>query len=97
MVLVVELARPALSGDSEEKEVIDGIRNAISHHHGLFVDEVCLVDWFTIPLTSSGKVQRFTCKQMYLSGAFTAAAAEDLPVDPPSPEAPQREPALKTP
>jgi len=95
VVLVVELARPALSGDSEEKEVIDGIRNAISHHHGLFVDEVCLVDWFTIPLTSSGKVQRFNCKQMYLSGAFTAAAPEDLPLDPPSPEALQREAAQK--
>jgi acyl-CoA synthetase (AMP-forming)/AMP-acid ligase II len=70
VVMVVEVARSAPAGDSDEKEVVDRVRNAISNGHGLFVDEVCLVDWLTIPLTSSGKVQRFTCKQMYLSGAF---------------------------
>ena len=74
-VVVVAEVRPALSddlppGDAERLQTIERIRSEI-HHRTLAVcgippRDVVLVRPGTLPKTSSGKLQRATCREQYL-------------------------------
>ncbi len=73
LVVVVEFKK---RGQSEE-EVTENLRNlqeevtsAISNSHGVSVQDVVLVAPGSIPITTSGKVRRATCVQLYQNGGF---------------------------
>ncbi len=48
--------------------IIKAIREAISQQHNLQVASIVLIKPTTIPKTSSGKIQRQACRQMFLDG-----------------------------
>ena len=72
--LVVVQAANVNAARLEGESIFTGIRTAISQEHGLQVHEVVLVKSGSIPKTSSGKLQRFACKQAYLAGSLDAVA-----------------------
>jgi acyl-CoA synthetase (AMP-forming)/AMP-acid ligase II len=65
IVIAVEVERknPA---DVALQEVAQSIRREISEQHGVSVSSVLLLKPFSIPRTSSGKVQRQACRAAYL-------------------------------
>jgi acyl-CoA synthetase (AMP-forming)/AMP-acid ligase II len=58
-----------LSAD-ELKEITARISASISETHDLHVDQVVLVKPWTIPRTTSGKIQRYLCRTAYISGTL---------------------------
>ena len=73
LVVIVEFKK---RGQSEE-EVTENLRNiqeqvtsAISNSHGMSVEDVVLVAQGSIPITTSGKVRRAACVQLYQNGGF---------------------------
>ena len=46
------------------------VTSAISNSHGLRAEDVVLVAPGSIPITTSGKVRRATCVQLYQNGGF---------------------------
>ena len=46
------------------------IRNTIAREHGVETHSIVFIRFASIPKTSSGKIQRHKCKQMYLDGGF---------------------------
>jgi long-chain fatty acid adenylyltransferase FadD28 len=73
LVVIVEFKK---RGESEE-EVTENLRNlleevtsAISNSHGLGVQDVVLVAQGSIPITTSGKVRRASCEELYRTGGF---------------------------
>ncbi|MGB3351487.1 MAG: AMP-binding protein [Mycobacterium sp.] len=73
LVVIVEVKR---RGDSEEevtenlRELRERVTSAISHSHGVSVRDVVLVAPGSIPITTSGKVRRASCADLYREGAF---------------------------
>lgn len=55
------------------------IRKAIAENHDLQVYAILLIKPFTIPKTSSGKIQRHACKAKYLDGSFDVIAEWQAP------------------
>lgn len=73
LVVIVEVKRRGQSDD----EVADALRtvrqevtSAISHAHGVGVEDVVLVAPGSIPITTSGKVRRASCVELYQSEGF---------------------------
>ena len=58
--------------------IITAIRAAISSEFGLQVDGICLLKPSSIPKTSSGKVQRFACRDGFLSSGLDVVCRCDL-------------------
>lgn len=52
--------------------IITAIRHALSALHGLPVHDVVLLPAGSLPFTSSGKLQRFACREGYRKGHFGA-------------------------
>lgn len=67
IVIVQEVPRPRPS-EPEVDSIMDGIRQAIHEECELPVNVIALVEPFTIPKTSSGKIQRHLCREAYLTG-----------------------------
>ena len=66
LVFVAQIERGA---DPNEREAIArSIRSAISETHGLDASSVVLIRQAALPVTSSGKVQRSLCRDLYLGG-----------------------------
>jgi acyl-CoA synthetase (AMP-forming)/AMP-acid ligase II len=69
-------ARPAASKGSPDERPLDGegllrtVRLAVARQHGLHVHDVVLVGHGTLPLTSSGKIQRHACRALYAAGGL---------------------------
>lgn len=66
LVLVQEMSREHRSDNTGA--VLRALRLAIAHEHELNPLEIVLVRPASIPRTTSGKVQRFRCREVYLSG-----------------------------
>jgi acyl-CoA synthetase (AMP-forming)/AMP-acid ligase II len=66
----VEPARPSTATDSSD--VISTIRQAVGTAHGIQVSAVALVAPGTIPKTTSGKLQRFACREGLLNGKLAS-------------------------
>ncbi|MFY0563643.1 condensation domain-containing protein [Archangium lansingense] len=88
LVLVHEVDRAKLS---EPSEVVEAIRRAVAEQHEVAPGRVVLVPAGHIPKTSSGKIQRSTCRAMYLAGELeliTESAAPQTetpaPAEPPA-------------
>ena len=65
-MLVAQVDRS--SSQELRDEIARAIRSAISDSHGLDAAAVVLIRQATLPITSSGKVQRLLCREMYLAG-----------------------------
>ena len=79
LVVVQELRRPHLL-PTERDELIGSIREAVSEQHEIQVHEVKLVRPGTLPKTSSGKIQRGVCRELFVTGQFEAASLQPAPV-----------------
>jgi fatty acid CoA ligase FadD28 len=61
-------------GDSDNDKLRDVKReviSAISNSHGLSVADVVLVPRGSIPITTSGKIRRASCVELYRNDEFT--------------------------
>lgn len=72
LVLVQEVERRFRPGD--EKAIFPEIRKAIAIEHEVPIDSIVLVRTGTIPKTSSGKIQRHSCKAGFLDNSLTVVA-----------------------
>lgn len=69
-LVVVQEIRRSRRKHFDGAEVVEAIRAVITEQHGLAPHAVVLLGPATVPLTSSGKIQRQTCKADYLGGRF---------------------------
>ncbi|UFP94725.1 fatty acyl-AMP ligase [Gloeobacter morelensis] len=69
LVVVQELERQ-LPQSLDFEEVLGSIRQAVAARHGLHVDTAALIKTGSIPKTSSGKIQRRTCRSRFLDGTL---------------------------
>jgi acyl-CoA synthetase (AMP-forming)/AMP-acid ligase II len=65
LVVVQEVSRHFK--DTNLVDVVDGIRTAVSENHELSAHAIVLIKPGRIPKTSSGKIQRQACRQLYLA------------------------------
>lgn len=73
LVLVQEISRHL--PQQRHAAVLQAVRNQVAAELGLVADEVLLVRKGAIPRTSSGKVQRNKCRQLYQTGHLAVLAA----------------------
>lgn len=78
LVVVQEVDRDRIY-DAEVTGVIDAIRTTIAERYGLDTHAVVLVERVSIPTTSSGKIQRSTCRQQFLDGELTVVSQWQTP------------------
>ncbi len=71
LVIVQELERHA---SSDLDGLIQRVRQAINEEHELEPHAIALVGAGSVPKTSSGKLQRRACREMFLSGTFKSLA-----------------------
>ena len=71
LIIVQEVERTHLR-KLEVSEVVRQLRTAVAAYHGLQVSAAVLVKPGSIPLTSSGKIQRYVCRTKYLNGKLQA-------------------------
>jgi amino acid adenylation domain-containing protein len=90
LVVVHELERGHLHHDPQE--LAGAVRQAVFSQHELPVYEIVFLKPGSIPKTSSGKIQRFACRESYLkgglaiisrSGVLEGLASDDEPEDAP--------------
>jgi 8-amino-7-oxononanoate synthase/acyl carrier protein len=62
------------SEDTNWDEVIKAIRREVTLHHELPPDAIVLVRIGTLPRTSSGKIQRHACRDLFSSGSLKIVA-----------------------
>ena len=65
LVIVHEVQRKYRSADQEQ--VTGDIREAVTEKFGIQVHAIALIKAGTIPLTSSGKIQRARCRELFLN------------------------------
>ena len=70
LVIVQEVHDPA-SVPSED--VVAAIRRALTESHEVHPDAVVLIGPRSIPRTSSGKIQRYACREAFLAGTLDVA------------------------
>src|SRR5690606_2228906 len=73
LVLVQQVDRQL--DPNEYDNVIKGIRQAVSEHHELEPHAVVLIRQSSLPVTSSGKVQRTLCRDQFLAGELKVVHA----------------------
>lgn len=59
-------------------EVVEAINQAVAREHELAIDTIVFLKPGSIPKTSSGKIQRRACRQMFLAGTWTELAHKRL-------------------
>ncbi len=79
LVVVQEVNHDQI-GEAELTQIVDAIRTAITEHHEIQVYAVVLVEPLRIPTTSSGKIQRCSCRQQFLDGELEAVAQWRTPL-----------------
>ncbi|HKV11511.1 MAG TPA: amino acid adenylation domain-containing protein, partial [Thermoanaerobaculia bacterium] len=75
LVVVHEVERRRREGLSE---VAEAVRRAVAEEHEVQVHEVVLIRVGTLPKTSSGKVQRRLCRDLYLTDGFAVVGRSAL-------------------
>lgn len=76
LVVVQEVERQYRNGNLEE--IVATIRQTVSEHHELQVYAVVLLKPGSIPKTSSGKIQRYACRNGFLDESLEAIASNTL-------------------
>ena len=79
LIVVYEVHRTAMR-KLDIDEVARTVRSAISERHDLMLDALVLIKPGTLTKTSSGKIQRSGCKQVYLNDGLNVVADWHLPV-----------------
>ena len=82
LVVVQEVHRHRISAGGLD-DIIDAVRAAIVEHHGIEAHDVLLVKPMRVPTTSSGKIQRGACRQLFVDGEMQAVAEWHAPPPPP--------------
>lgn len=75
---------------AEYPEVISAIRNAVAEGHELDTHAVILIRQSSLPITSSGKVQRSLTRDQYMDGALRVVHEWKAPERPAASERPKR-------
>jgi acyl-CoA synthetase (AMP-forming)/AMP-acid ligase II len=72
VVVVAEAAPGRVSNENQpgSEEIQKAIRRAVSEEHELRLHEIVLIKPGALPKTSSGKIQRYLCRQAYLSNTL---------------------------
>ncbi|MBW8873687.1 MAG: amino acid adenylation domain-containing protein [Acidobacteria bacterium] len=80
LVIVHEVERHARAGMEGEKteEIAAAVRRGVAEEHEVSVAEVVLIRPETLPRTSSGKVRRHACRELYLQGGLRVLGASRL-------------------
>ena len=73
--MAVAAGSVAWTGRLAGREWLRARRGAVWAAHRLEVDEVLLTRRGAVPKTSSGKVRRRACRDLYLAGALPSATA----------------------
>jgi acyl-CoA synthetase (AMP-forming)/AMP-acid ligase II len=60
-------------------ELLEGIRAAVASAHGIQLSTIVLLTPGVLPKTTSGKIQRYACREGLRSGSLTAVARWDAP------------------
>ena len=93
LIVVQEIERQHRTVNVEE--LCGQIRHAVGREHGVQVAVIALLKPGSIPKTSSGKIQRYACRQAFLAGDLALigqSALEHLPAEaPPEPQSRNRE------
>src|SRR5215203_2070576 len=82
LVIVHEVERHARAGMKAGKaeEIAAAVRRGVAEEHEVSVGEVVLIGAETLPRTSSGKVRRRACRDLYLQGGLRVLGASCLSV-----------------
>lgn len=64
----------------DAETVVTQVRQAVAQQHGLQVYAVVLLRAGSLPKTSSGKIQRYACRDGFLSETLDAIAISKLPI-----------------
>lgn len=83
-LIVVQEAEGAV-GEKELAQMADAIQGRLAEHHGIQAVSVVLVPPRSIPVTSSGKVQRSACRQLFLDRGLETVAEWYGPLQPAPP------------
>ena len=78
-LVVLQEVRPDPGAVGDPGKLLETIRRAIVGEHGLKPSTVCLLPPGTIPKTSSGKVRRRGCRQLFLEGSLEPIARWPTP------------------
>jgi amino acid adenylation domain-containing protein len=62
-------------------QLLEKIRRAVTEEHELEVHAVVLIKAGTLPRTSSGKVQRRACRELFLTNSLTTLAEDHQPIE----------------
>ena len=73
LVVVQEVRRDSAEQDLEE--VLQQVRKAVADQHDLSIHSAVLIRSGTIPRTTSGKIRRSRCKEMFLAGELDVLLA----------------------
>ena len=76
LVIVQEVERSALRC-LDSSSIISAIREAVVSTHNLLPSAILLLKTGSIPKTSSGKIQRFACRQKFLAGELNVVGTWD--------------------
>ncbi|MEB3020581.1 type I polyketide synthase [[Mycobacterium] crassicus] len=84
-LVVVQEVDPSRLDAAQLEDAMQTIRTVITENHAVRTYAVVLVQPLQLPTTSSGKIQRSSCKQKYLDGELPVVAA--WPAATPTPQA----------
>ncbi|MDH6061785.1 AMP-binding protein [Chrysosporum bergii ANA360D] len=79
LVVVQEIERTHLRHLNKD-EIVEAINQAVATEHELAIDSIVFLKPGSIAKTSSGKIQRRACQQMFLAGTWTELAHKRLSV-----------------
>jgi acyl-CoA synthetase (AMP-forming)/AMP-acid ligase II len=80
VVLAAELNPRSMGAEASSfDEVISAVRREINRAHGLHVSSVVLVAPGSLPRTTSGKLQRFACRDAFLAGDLDVLSHSNAP------------------
>ncbi|WP_409436886.1 fatty acyl-AMP ligase [Mycobacterium sp. SMC-14] len=81
LVMVQEVDRERVT-EGDLNEMVNAVQAALASHHGIQADSIVLVQPRSIPITSSGKVQRGLCRQQFLDRGCPTVAEWHAPRQP---------------
>ncbi len=87
LVIVHEVERRRKSSPENTAEIAEAVRRAVAAEHEAQVYEVVLIRQSGLPKTSSGKVQRRRCRDLYLRGELPVEGRSALAGADPAPHA----------
>ncbi len=75
LVVVQEVERRFIR-KLDEEAVIGAIRQSVSREHGIHVYAAVLIKTSSLPKTTSGKVQRYLCREHFIQGSLKVVAKD---------------------